>query len=62
MGLVSFGISAGAENSILKMKLEYENLGDSLCEHPDIVNNLLGPVTVHDREVLLYIVHSLNPR
>ena len=56
MWLVSFGISAGAENSILKMKLEYENLGDSslLGEHPGIVNNLLGPVTVHYREVLLY--------
>ena len=25
-----------------------------LGEHPRIVNNLLGPVTVHYREVLLY--------
>ena len=33
-----FGISAGAANTILKMKLEYENLGDSLelSEHPSI--------------------------
>ena len=26
-----------------------------LDEHPRIVNNLLGPVTVHYREVLLYM-------
>ena len=28
-----------------------------LGEHPCIVNILLGPVTVHYREVLLYIQH-----
>ena len=48
-----FGIDAGAENSILKMKREYKNLGDSWGEHPRIVNIPLGPLTVHYREVLL---------
>ena len=30
-----------------------------LGEHPCIVNNLLGPETVHFREVLLYITYSI---
>ena len=37
-------------NHILKTKREYQNLSDPLC----IVNILLGPRTVHSREVLLY--------
>ena len=42
-------------NNILKTEREYENIGE-----PCIVNILLGPLTVHYREVLLYIVIILD--
>ena len=54
-----FGISAGADN-ILKRKREYETLVNLLGEHPRIVNILLGSVTVHYREGLLYIPRIVN--
>ena len=36
-----------------------KTLVNILGEHPCIVNTLLGPVTVHYREVLLYLIRLL---
>ena len=55
-----FGISVVAVNNILKRNLTIKTLAILLGEHPCIMNIFLGPVTVHYREVSLYIYIIFN--
>ena len=58
-----FGISVGAVSNILKRTREHmETLVNLLGEHLCIVNIPLGPLTVHCREVLLYVKVDVKQR
>ena len=47
--------------NILKRKRDYKNLAIIMGEHLCTVNILLGPRTVHYREVLLYPFCLIGP-